>query len=153
MMRPSGSRHSASSQPISRAAFLRGCIGLVATTAFSRPTFEAAPPAEPLIHPDPRPGITAERVLAAEALGTRSQKVLAAYGAARLYPEIFDGLGCGCGCTEGKHATHRSLLVCYETKQPTGCWTCQQEAEFVRGLADQKTSLTEIRAAVDKKFG
>lgn len=126
----------------------------MATTAFSRATFKACAPAQSIVHPDPRPGITAEHVLTVEALGTeRSRHVLAAYEAARLYPQIFDGLGCGCGCTDLKHAPHRSLLVCYETNQPTGCLACQQEAALVRDLADQKASLAEIRAAVDKKFG
>jgi len=94
------------------------------------------------------------RVLTTEALGPLPyDKVVAAYDAARRYPELFDGIACGCGCTVGKHATHRSLLVCYETMQPTGCVACQDEAQLVAKLAKQGNTLAKIRAAVDKEFG
>jgi hypothetical protein len=107
-------------------------------------------PIPSLIHPDPRPGITAERVLTAEALGSsRKGKVLSAYEAARAYPELFDGLACTCGCT-GVGPMHRSLLVCYETMQPTGCIACQEEANLVAKLAKELKTLIEIREAVDK---
>jgi hypothetical protein len=104
-------------------------------------------------HPEPRPGITSERVLSGEAIGAprREKEVFAAYDAARTYPEIFDGLSCACGCS-GKHGDHRSLLVCYETKQPTGCVSCQMEAQLVGDLAKEQKTLADIRAAVDKKF-
>src|SRR5207248_1388390 len=106
-----------------------------------------------LEHPDPRPGITSEHVLAADAIGSprREKQVFAAYDAAREYPEIFDGLACACGCT-GKGGEHRSLLSCYESKQPTGCIGCQNEATFVADLAKETKTLAEIRAAVDKKY-
>jgi hypothetical protein len=106
-------------------------------------------------HPDPRPGITAERVLKVEDLQAWSKKqdVLAAYAAAREFPEVFDGIACGCGCHGGKEHQHRSLLVCYETKQPTGCGSCQEYATFVGKLAKERKPLDEIRVAFDKKFG
>jgi hypothetical protein len=47
---------------------------------------------------------------------------------------------------------HRSLLSCYETEQPTGCWSCREAGEYVGKLAKEGKSLAEIRAAVDKKF-
>jgi hypothetical protein len=105
-------------------------------------------------HPDPRPGITAERVLTAADLGDFAKKknVVNAYDGAREHPEIFDGISCACGCAE-QSAPHRSLLVCYETKQPTGCGGCREEAIFISGLAKEKKTLAEIRTAVDKKFG
>lgn len=106
-----------------------------------------------LEHPDPRPGITAEKVLSPEAVGAkRSKKVLDAYEGARSYPAIFDGIACGCSCG-GKNGTHRSLLVCFETMQPTGCLECQNEAVVVGRLAREEKSLAEIRVAVDKQFG
>jgi len=142
---------------IDRATFLKRSSALLVGAIIHR-----APPgrvvrlADPsgLDHPEPRQGITSERVLAADALGSprRAQDVIEAYDAARTYPQIFDGLACGCGCT-GKNGEHRSLLVCYETKQPTGCASCQLEAKLVGGLAKQNTTLAEIRAQVDKKFG
>ena len=52
-----------------------------------------------------------------------------------------------------RHATHRSLLVCYETKQPIGCVACQDEAQLVAKLAKQGKELAKIRSAVDKEFG
>jgi hypothetical protein len=110
-------------------------------------------PSRALTHPDPRPGITSERVLTADALGTsRKEKVVTAYDAARAYPELFDGLGCTCGCT-GNGPMHRSLLVCYETMQPTGCIACQEEAQLVGKLAKEGKPLAEIRQAVDKSNG
>src|SRR4051812_49085932 len=105
-----------------------------------------------LEHPEPRPGITAARVLADDSLKSSRKEVLTAYDFARTYPATFDGIACGCGCSE-KTGAHRSLLVCYETQQPTGCWSCQKEAQLVGELAEKQTSLAEIRAAVDKKFG
>jgi hypothetical protein len=103
-------------------------------------------------HPEPRPGITAERVLAVDALGPLPyDRVVEAYDAARRYPSIFDGLACACGCS-GTKGEHRSLLVCYETKQPTGCVSCQQQAHLARRLAKDGKSLAEIREAFDKEY-
>jgi hypothetical protein len=105
-----------------------------------------------LEHPEPRPGVTGERVLAATALGAApKQKVLDIYEAARTYPAIFDGIACGCSCG-GKKGTHRSLLVCFETPQATGCGSCQEEGELVGRLAREDKPLAEIRKAVDKEF-
>src|SRR5437016_8965145 len=66
-----------------------------------------------LPHPEPRDGITGEHVLPAEQLGANAD-ILAAYAAARAYPEIFDGLYCACRCRDSHH--HRSLLSCYESR-------------------------------------
>jgi hypothetical protein len=133
------------SQPLGRSAFLKQSASLLGLAAFGRlPDISSEH-----THPEPRPGITSERVLAADAIGAprREKEVFAAYDAARAYPELFDGLSCACGCGE-----HRSLLVCYETKQPTGCVACQMEAQLVGDLAKEEKTLAEIRAAVDKKF-
>jgi thiol-disulfide isomerase/thioredoxin len=108
-----------------------------------------------LEHPEPREGITSERVLTAEAIGEKlySRKLVAAsYEAAREYPVIFDGVACACSCG-GKGGNHRSLLVCFETMQGSGCGACQEEAELVGKLAKEGKTLAEIRAEVDKKFG
>jgi len=143
------------SDSISRGAFLKRASGLLGIVVFgppvTRPHVACEP--EPLDHPDPRPGITGEKVLTVDALpAKRADKFLPSYDAAREYPGVFDGIACGCGCG-GKHGAHRSLLVCFETLQPTGCGACQQEAQLVARLAKDEKTLAEIRAAVDKKFG
>jgi hypothetical protein len=137
---------------IDRKTFLRNAGGMLALIAVD-PTRSLRPsmPIPSLTHPEPRPGITAERVLTAEALGSsRREKVLSAYEAARTYPEIFDGLACTCGCTGSGPLAHRSLLVCYETMQPTGCIACQDEANLVAKMRRELKLLSEIREAVDK---
>lgn len=138
--------------PISRAAFLRRVAGLSAFVVLDRSVIARA--TEPLKHPEPRAGITAAKVLSAEDLGTKPRKAVSeAYDAARQYPGVFDGLACACGCHGDAEYQHRSLLSCYESRQPTGCQSCQMEAAFVGGLAKDGKTLVEIRAAVDRKFG
>jgi hypothetical protein len=143
------------SSPINRATFLKSLGALFALTLLDR----RSPPQVAMMgmslkHPDPRPDITAEHVKSAADLGKFAErpKVMAAYDEARAWPEIFDGLACGCGCT-GESATHRSLLSCYESMQPTGCQECRDEANFVAKMAKDKKTLAEIRTAVDKEFG
>lgn len=99
-------------------------------------------------HPEPRGGITAANVLAESELPDK-KRVRAVYAAAREHPAIFDGIYCTCHCVEDGH---RSLLVCFETDQATGCWGCQEVAEEVAKQAKLGKSLKEIRAAVDKRF-
>jgi hypothetical protein len=105
---------------------------------------------KPFPHPDPRPGITAEHVIAVDKLPD-TKAVRDAYDVARAYPDILDGIYCPCECKDSMG--HRSLLACFESRQPTGCMGCQEAAEFVGPLAKQGKSLAEIRQAVDKKFG
>lgn len=144
-------------QSLSRRSFLAraGGMSAVALVDWSHLArlMETGPRLE---HPEPRAGVTADRVLATSALGkVRDQKVLDAYDAARSYPAIFDGIACGCSCSgmDPKHGMHRSLLVCYETMQPTGCGSCQLEAATVGRLAKEGVSLADIRKEVDKTFG
>jgi len=142
---------------IDRAAFLKGiaslfAIGLIDTPALRRMPMVMA--MRELHHPDPRPDITADHVLVEKELGKLAGKknVMAAYDNARAYPEIFDGLACGCGCT-AEGAGHRSLLSCYESMQPSGCPSCREESVLVAKLAQDKKTLAEIRVAVNKEFG
>jgi hypothetical protein len=139
---------------MNRRTFLRDAGGLLAVAAFDRSAFRRdLLHVSRFEHPDPRPGITAEHVLTAEALGTsRKEKVMVSYDAARTYPQIFDGLACACGCT-GQHGIHRSLLTCFETMQPTGCYGCQEEAQLVLKLLKEEKVLADIRAAIDKAWG
>jgi hypothetical protein len=139
---------------IDRRTFLRSASGLLAVASLDPvPLKRTRLLASRLEHPDPRPGITAEHVLTAEALGSsRREAVLAAYDIARSYPELFDGLACACGCT-GKQNIHRSLLTCFETLQPTGCHGCQEQAQLVATMAKDEKTLSDIRLAFDKKWG
>ena len=142
------------SQSITRGEFLRRASGLFAAVAL--PTDSALrlfAHSGPLQHPDPRPGITAERVLSVDALASiKNERIKDAYEWARTYPAIFDGVACACSCG-APDGNHRSLLVCFETTQATGCAPCRDEAQLVARLAKQEKPLEEIRAAVDKKFG
>jgi len=100
-------------------------------------------------HPDPRPGITAEHVLPIDQLGD-DHEVLAAYAQARAYPAIFDGLYCACDCRDTMG--HRSLLSCFESRQPIGCGGCREQAILVGRLAKKGRLLAEIRRAIDDKY-
>jgi hypothetical protein len=105
-------------------------------------------PYEPFPHPDPRPDITAENVWAEDKLPDK-KKVREAYAAARAHPELFDGIYCPCECSK----QHRSLLSCFESAQPTGCYGCMEVAELVDKMAKDGKTLADIRAACDKKWG
>jgi hypothetical protein len=101
-------------------------------------------------HPDPRAGITAERVLP-DAAVPRMPGTLEAYAAARAAPGVLDGVYCHCDCS--KHAGHRSLLTCFESDHGAYCDICMGEAVLAAQLAARGTSLQEIRAAIDARFG
>jgi hypothetical protein len=101
-------------------------------------------------HPDPRAGITAEKVLPPE-LVPHTPGALEAYVAARTAPATLDGLYCHCDCS--KHAGHRSLLTCFESEHGGHCDICMGEARLAAQLAARGTSLAAIRAAIDAQFG
>ena len=98
-------------------------------------------------HPEPREGITAERVLAAEKVPKRYAD---AYDAAREIPEVLDGLYCHCDCAERDGL--RSLLECFYGTMPQSCRVCLNEARLARRLHGQGRSLDEIRRAVDDEY-
>lgn len=102
------------------------------------------------VHPEPRPGITAERILAPDVL--KSDKARKLYDLAREIPEVLDGIHCHCEC-DGPPMHHRSLLSCFESDQAAGCYACGAEARLVHRLHGEGKTLAQIRAAVDKKFG
>jgi hypothetical protein len=101
------------------------------------------------VHPEPRPGVTGERILAADALKTEKAKKL--YAQAREIPEVLDGIHCYCECHDDP-MNHRSLLSCFESDQAAGCYACGTEARLVHKLHGEGKSLAEIREAVDRKF-
>ena len=101
-------------------------------------------------HPEPRPGITAERVLPARivppTLGSAE-----AYAAARAVPAVVDGVYCHCHCS--RTLGHRSLLTCFESNHAAYCDICMGEATTAARLAEAGGSLQRIRAAIDSQFG
>lgn len=99
-------------------------------------------------HPEPRPGITAERVLDPASVPERSR---AAYAAAREVPQLLDGIYCHCDCAERDGL--RSLLSCFETRMPTSCGICRDSAEVALRLHREGRTLDEVRAALDRQFG
>ena len=139
-----------------RRRFLAASVALVAASvagslgARIASATVAAPRLRGSRHPEPRPGITAEKILPASALKTEKAKKL--YDLAREIPEVLDGLHCYCECHDDP-MNHRSLLSCFESDQAAGCYACGSEARLVHKLHGEGKSLAEIRAAVDKKFG
>ncbi len=117
-------------------------VALVAVLVVAQPAAGA--------HPDPRPGITAERVLSEVAV-PRTPGSVDAYAAARAAAGTLDGVYCHCDCS--KHSGHRSLLTCFESEHGAYCDICMGEAVLAAQLAARGTSLQEIRAAIDARFG
>ena len=99
-------------------------------------------------HPEPRPGITAEHVLAAADVDAKHRD---AYAAAREIPEILDGIYCHCDCAD-RHSNLRSLLSCFETEMPMSCGVCSGEARAALRLHKKGKTLAEIRTAIDKQY-
>jgi len=116
---------------------------LVAVVVFTRP-------ASGSIHPDPRPGITAEKILPNFAI-PKNPGALEAYAAARTAAATLDGVYCHCDCS--KHSGHRSLLTCFESDHGAFCDICMGEAMVASGMAARGQSLMEIRDAIDRQFG
>ena len=103
-------------------------------------------------HPTPRPGITAAKVLTRKQLGDEHADAAPVFDMVREIPHIVDGIRCRCGCAD--LAGNYSLLSCYEGDGMAGhCEVCQGEARLAHRLFKQGKSLTEIRAAIDAKFG
>ncbi len=99
-------------------------------------------------HPEPRPGITAAKVLRGEAVPSRAREP---YTIAARIPEVLDGLYCHCDCHE-RDGT-RSLLECFEDDMATTCGICQGQARMAAEMHADGKSLTEIRAALDQRWG
>jgi hypothetical protein len=102
------------------------------------------------LHPEPRPGVTAERVLPPSLVPTTLAGAAEAYAAARSAPRLLDGLYCHCECA--KHFRHRSLLTCFESDHGSQCDICMGEALLATRLAAGGTSLAAIRRAIDERF-
>lgn len=98
-------------------------------------------------HPEPRAGITADRVIAAEQLIERPDAARVVE-MVREIPHVLDGIHCWCGCHE------RSLLSCFEGEEAMGRWcrTCQAQAELAYRLHQEGKTLDQIRPAIDAEF-
>jgi hypothetical protein len=102
------------------------------------------------LHPEPRPGVTAIGVLSPEAV-PHIPGAVEAYAAARSVPALLDGLYCHCHCRE--NANHRSLLTCFESEHGANCDICMGEAVLAAQMVAGGSSLTQIRRAIDTRFG
>jgi hypothetical protein len=110
----------------------------------------AARKAMPGGHPEPRAGITADKVLPASALSEHPD-VVRVYAMAEEIPEVLDGIYCYCECS--KHSGHYSLLECYESDHGAHCDICLEEAELAYRMTKEGKTLEQIRAAIDQRFG
>jgi len=100
-------------------------------------------------HPEPRPGITAAKVLTREQLHDR--ELAPVFDLVRQMPQIADGIGCNCGCSTLPGM--RSLLSCFEGEgMAQHCLVCQGEAKLAHRLFREGKTLAEIRAAIDREF-
>jgi hypothetical protein len=127
---------------------LVGALALVVLYRIAAPGLAPAPAAGH--HPEPRDGLTAETVVAADQVKGPTQ-VAAIYAAAREIPEVLDGLYCHCDCS--LHAGHRSLLTCFETDHAAACDICLEEGRIAAEMTAQGHSLEEIRARIDALNG
>ncbi|MEO7711400.1 MAG: PCYCGC motif-containing (lipo)protein [Gemmatimonadaceae bacterium] len=101
-------------------------------------------------HPEPRPGITAARVLRDDMLTDPS--LAPVFAMVREIPQIADGIRCNCGCAEMEG--FYSLLSCYEKDgMAQHCVICQGQAKLAYKLHAEGWSLRGIRRAIDAEFG
>lgn len=103
-----------------------------------------------VVHPDPRPGVTADRVFPPSLL-PNTEDVLASYAAARNAPQVLDGVFCYCQCA--REFGHRSLLTCFESDHGSRCDICMGEAMLATQLAARGSTLRDVRRAIDERFG
>lgn len=101
-------------------------------------------------HPDPRPGITAAKVLPPSTFAD-APAIAQTYAMAAQIPSLLDGLYCHCDCH--KHHGHRSLLSCFESEHASGCDICMGEAQLAFRMHQEGQSLQQIRVAIDAAYG
>jgi len=100
-------------------------------------------------HPDPRPGITGEFVVAAERYADNSY-IQDTYRFAKSIPNVLDGLHCYCECAAS--FGHRSLLTCFESDHGADCGICMQEATIAYQMSQRGATLDQIRAQIDAQL-
>ncbi|HET7791478.1 MAG TPA: CYCXC family (seleno)protein [Gemmatimonadales bacterium] len=124
---------------------IAGALGLAAVAVVLTPRTGGA-----TVHPEPRPGITGDKILPSFAIPNQPGAA-EAYAAARTAPATLDGVYCHCDCS--KHFGHRSLLTCFESDHGAFCDVCMGEATMAAQMAAQGNSLQQIRQAIDASFG
>jgi hypothetical protein len=142
---------------LTRRAFIAAGLGAFATVLASSVVARAHAPAcargarRGGRHPEPRPGITGEKVATKEQLAS-VPALVPLFDTVRAMPEIADGIRCHCGCAD--MPGYRSLLSCYEGSDAMAreCRTCQGQARLAGRLKQSGKSLDEIRAAIDARF-
>lgn len=104
-------------------------------------------------HPTPRAGITAARVLtAAQLRAIGAPEAIDTFDEVRQIPQIVDGIRCHCGCAD--EPGYYSLLSCYEGDGMARlCAFCTGQGRMAFRLARAGSSLDEIRAAIDNRYG
>lgn len=128
----------------SRRAFLR------TVPAFA--VLAVRPRTSRIVHPEPRAGIDASKVMSREALAAFPESLVEIYDMVREMPHIADGIGCSCGCSI--LPGYRSLLTCYyPTGMAMGCQICQGQARLAHGRFREGQTLEQIRRATDARFG
>ena len=109
----------------------------------------AAPAAKHRVrHPEPRRGITAERVLPADSVAEHARD---AYTMAAAIPHILDGLYCHCDCHDRDGL--RSLLECFHGEMGSTCGICSGQARLAHELHEEGRSLRQIRKTIDAEYG
>ncbi|HSM37167.1 MAG TPA: hypothetical protein VK837_12265 [Longimicrobiales bacterium] len=102
----------------------------------------------PAIHPDPRPGVDASKMVPEEEVPAVLKE---AFDGIRAAPAMADGIRCHCGCAD--IPDYYSLLTCYEVPaMALVCDVCQRQGLLVGRMARDGATLEEIRAAVDDEF-
>jgi hypothetical protein len=102
----------------------------------------------PALHPDPRPGVDASRVVPDADVPGPLKEI---FDGIRAAPEIVDGIRCHCGCADIPE--YYSLLTCYEEPaMALVCDVCQRQGLVVGRMVRDGATLEEIRAAVDDEF-
>jgi len=112
----------------------------------------STPPSAPgAVHPDPRPNITAAKVLTAEQLNG-DKELIELFDGVRAIPQIVDGIRCSCGCAD--LPGFYSLLSCFEGvgAMSTWCPICQGTGALVVRLHGRGRTLAQIREAVDARY-
>jgi hypothetical protein len=100
-------------------------------------------------HPEPRPGITADKVLKDE--DVTNPKAKESFAMVREIPHIIDGIRCPCDCGDKKG--YYSLLSCFEGEgMAQKCGVCYGAARVAYLHHKKGESLDQIRAAVDKAY-
>ena len=130
---------------------LGGALAALAGAARVRPLDARALRASGVgVHPTPRPGIDASKVLTRAQL-TEHPAAEPVFAMVRKIPQVADGIRCQCGCAELPE--FYSLLSCFEADgMAQHCVICQGEARLAFRMHGQGKSLDEIRAAIDEKF-